>query len=309
MSTMSKRARTEVVLLVRGTVIDCASRTELRVLERAVLGVDATGFVLFSEDDHVEALSAGDNVVLRSGESFELSQHCDMKELPPRGFLVPGFVDTHTHAPQFAIAGLGYELQLLEWLKTYTFPSEAKFESLEYAARICHKAVARTLRAGTTSAVWRWGLEPTRASKLLVPSCHLLLSVTFAWLRLPPLGMVCDNPHRRCRAGAITRQSLQSFHQPMPYLIAVCAVCCRSSGASRRASDSVPSSAKSTWIATRRTSTPNQQPTHWQRQVAGGTLLLPPLPLVPCHPPAAMSFLDVHLVIHRAIRQADARRR
>ena len=44
--------------------------------------------------------------------------------------------------------------QLLEWLTTYTFPSESKFENLSYAARVCRNAVRRTMQHGTTSAVW-----------------------------------------------------------------------------------------------------------------------------------------------------------
>ena len=43
---------------------------------------------------------------------------------------------------------------LLEWLKTYTFPSEAKFADLGFAARVCHSAVARTLLHGTTSCMY-----------------------------------------------------------------------------------------------------------------------------------------------------------
>ena len=75
-------------------------------------------------------------------------------------------MDTHTHAPQFAFAGLGYDLQLLEWLETYTFPSEAKFADLAYAAKVCENAVRRTLLAGTTSCVY-FGTLHTDAAVLL----------------------------------------------------------------------------------------------------------------------------------------------
>ena len=36
-------------------------------------------------------------------------------------FLMPGFVDTHIHAPQYRFTGTGFDKQLLEWLETYTF--------------------------------------------------------------------------------------------------------------------------------------------------------------------------------------------
>ena len=36
--------------------------------------------------------------------------------------ILPGMTDLHVHAPQFAFRGLGMDMELLEWLNTYTFP-------------------------------------------------------------------------------------------------------------------------------------------------------------------------------------------
>lgn len=47
--------------------------------------------------------------------------------------IIPGMTDLHVHAPQFAFRGLGMDLELLEWLNTYTFPEESKYADLEYA--------------------------------------------------------------------------------------------------------------------------------------------------------------------------------
>jgi guanine deaminase len=47
--------------------------------------------------------------------------------------VIPGLVDLHTHAPQFALRGRGMDLELLDWLETHTFPEEAKFRNLDYA--------------------------------------------------------------------------------------------------------------------------------------------------------------------------------
>jgi len=51
-------------------------------------------------------------------------------------FLMPGFVDCHIHAPQFAQLGLGLDMPLLDWLNTYTFPLEAKFSNHQYAQQV-----------------------------------------------------------------------------------------------------------------------------------------------------------------------------
>ena len=48
--------------------------------------------------------------------------------------VLPGMTDLHVHAPQFAFRGLGMDMELLEWLNTYTFPEESKYKELEYAA-------------------------------------------------------------------------------------------------------------------------------------------------------------------------------
>ena len=140
-------------LLVRGSVIHTRSFSSLAVLENAVLGVH-DGRVAFCEDAHTEVIDPGGFVTLRDSRHFDLSDACVIRELPPRGFVVPGLIDTHTHAPQFKFAGTGYDMQLLDWLTTYTFPSEAKWSDLQHAARVCHNAVRRTLRHGTTSCLW-----------------------------------------------------------------------------------------------------------------------------------------------------------
>ena len=55
---------------------------------------------------------------------------------PHSQFLMPGLVDTHIHAPQYMFTGTGYDQQLLEWLEKYTFPTEAKFKSVEVAKHV-----------------------------------------------------------------------------------------------------------------------------------------------------------------------------
>ncbi len=49
--------------------------------------------------------------------------------------IIPGLVDLHIHAPQFAYRGLGMDMELLDWLNAYAFPEEAKYNDLAYAER------------------------------------------------------------------------------------------------------------------------------------------------------------------------------
>ena len=67
--------------------------------------------------------------------------------------IIPGLVDLHTHASQFAIKGIGYDKELIPWLETYTFPEEAKFEDISYAKKVYKEFVDELYNEGTTRAV------------------------------------------------------------------------------------------------------------------------------------------------------------
>ena len=70
----------------------------------------------------------------------------------PDQLIVPGFIDTHIHFPQTEMIGAFGE-QLLEWLNTYTFPTEIQFEDKAYADKIAQFFVQELLKNGTTTAL------------------------------------------------------------------------------------------------------------------------------------------------------------
>lgn len=63
--------------------------------------------------------------------------------------IIPGFCDMHVHAPQFLQRGIGMDRELLDWLNTYTYPSEAKFKDKEHARKVYTAFVEELLRQGT----------------------------------------------------------------------------------------------------------------------------------------------------------------
>jgi len=67
--------------------------------------------------------------------------------------IMPALVDLHTHAPQYTFHGMGMDLELLEWLSTYTFPEESRYSDLEYASRAYDIFVNDLRRSGTGRAV------------------------------------------------------------------------------------------------------------------------------------------------------------
>ncbi len=64
--------------------------------------------------------------------------------------ILPGLIDLHVHASQYAYRGLGMDMELLDWLETHTFPEEAKFKDLEYA-RQAYGIFADNLRKSATT--------------------------------------------------------------------------------------------------------------------------------------------------------------
>jgi guanine deaminase len=66
--------------------------------------------------------------------------------------ILPGFVDTHVHSPQLDVIG-SWGAQLLDWLETYTFPSEQRFADPGQAERGSNAFLDALLAHGTTSAV------------------------------------------------------------------------------------------------------------------------------------------------------------
>lgn len=64
--------------------------------------------------------------------------------------IIPGMTDLHVHAPQFSYRGLGMDMELLDWLNTYTFPEESKYADLAYAD-LAYGQFADALRRSTTT--------------------------------------------------------------------------------------------------------------------------------------------------------------
>lgn len=81
----------------------------------------------------------------------QLPQDIDIQHYPDQ-LIVPGFIDTHIHFPQTEMVG-AYGEQLLEWLNTYTFPTELQFADKAYADQIAHFFVNELLKNGTTTAL------------------------------------------------------------------------------------------------------------------------------------------------------------
>ena len=67
--------------------------------------------------------------------------------------VLPGLVNTHTHAPMVMYRGLADDLALREWLEHYIFPAEAKTVSPELVRVGTRLAAVEMIESGTTTFV------------------------------------------------------------------------------------------------------------------------------------------------------------
>ena len=63
--------------------------------------------------------------------------------------IIPGFNDLHIHAPQYPLAGLGFDAELIPWLERYTFPTEAKYADPDVADMWYRRFITKLWRVGT----------------------------------------------------------------------------------------------------------------------------------------------------------------
>ncbi len=101
--------------------------------------------LLVIENGHIHSVGNAEILLKRLPEDTKITEH-------PNCLITPGFIDTHVHYPQCEIIA-SYGKQLLEWLETYTFPAEQKFDDPEYAAKIASFFLDQLLINGTTTAL------------------------------------------------------------------------------------------------------------------------------------------------------------
>ncbi|KAF2262796.1 guanine deaminase [Lojkania enalia] len=157
-----------------GAFVHSTSLIELELSDKGAIGVDSNGVIAFVERD-VENVED----VKGKYDEFKEARVVEVKD----GFFFPGFIDTHTHAPQHPNTGLFGKTTLLSWLQTYTFPMESSFSDMQKAERIYSNFVSRTLSHGTTTCAYY--------ATIHVPATNLLADICLARGQRALVGRVC----------------------------------------------------------------------------------------------------------------------
>lgn len=147
----------------QGCLVDTPSVDQLRIRPNSSLGVDhVTGRIIGTSDS---AKSAVGLVSEWTGQTVAAAD-VTVSKLSAGQFLMPGFIDTHTHAPQFTFQGLGNDLPLMDWLEKYTFKHESAFKDVQKAQKFYADAIGRVVRNGVTFAAY-YGTIHLEANKVL----------------------------------------------------------------------------------------------------------------------------------------------
>ena len=120
------------LVVTGGTVI--TQNASRQVLAPGAVAIDGTEIV---DVDTPQAIAAR----YRAAESIDASSQ----------IVLPGLVNTHTHAPMVMYRGLADDLALMDWLQKYIFPAEAGTVSPEMVRVGTKLAALEMIESGTTT--------------------------------------------------------------------------------------------------------------------------------------------------------------
>ena len=126
----ARRAVTLVV--VGGTVITQNAARD--IISPGAVAIDGTDII---EVGPPEAIAAK----YRASETIEAREE----------IVLPGLINTHTHAPMVIYRGLADDLALMDWLQKHIFPAEAKTVSPEMVRTGTRLAALEMIESGTTT--------------------------------------------------------------------------------------------------------------------------------------------------------------
>ncbi len=109
-------------------------------------------FVVSFSDGVIEngAVGIKGNKIDRVFREGEFGYHADEIIGGDDLIVMPGLVNTHTHAAMIAFRGLADDLPLFEWLQNYIWPAEGKFVTEEFIRKTLPVAASEMISTGTT---------------------------------------------------------------------------------------------------------------------------------------------------------------
>jgi 5-methylthioadenosine/S-adenosylhomocysteine deaminase len=101
-------------------------------------------YAVLIEDNHIQSLVSVDEL-----QQLPCFAQAQIIELPGR-VLLPGLINSHTHASMSLLRGIADDLPLMQWLEGHIWPAEAKWVDAEFCVDGFRLAAAEMIRSGTT---------------------------------------------------------------------------------------------------------------------------------------------------------------
>lgn len=129
-----------------------------RRIEPAPAALVITGGTVVTMDAARRVLTPG-AIAIAGTDIVSVGTPDDVRRAQPRARVIdasgrvvlPGLVNTHTHAPMVMYRGLADDLALMDWLQRYIFPAEAKTVTPAFVRAGARLAALEMIRSGTTT--------------------------------------------------------------------------------------------------------------------------------------------------------------
>ncbi len=115
------------------------------------------GKYVLQMDDEMSVIENGmvvveKNKIIVLGKEKELKNKYEAKEIidARNGIIMPGLINTHTHAAMAYFRGLADDLPLNEWLSKRIWPAEAKFVKPNFVKKSSELACLEMIKSGAT---------------------------------------------------------------------------------------------------------------------------------------------------------------
>ena len=146
------------IRFVAAALVVCAATTVLRAQAPRQVSLVVTNGIVITEDatrrvlqDGAVAIDGADIVAVDTADAIR-RQFRGRDTIDAAGQVVmPGLINTHTHAPMVLFRGLADDVALDDWLNNYIFPAEAKMVSPEFVRVGTRLAALEMIESGTTT--------------------------------------------------------------------------------------------------------------------------------------------------------------
>ncbi len=121
----------------------------------------------------------GDRIVA-VGAAADLKKRYPARQVldRPDALIMPGLINTHTHAPMSLMRGIADDLNLQDWLTKYIFPAEAKNVNRDFVAWGTRLACLEMMLSGTTTYVDMYYFEDQIAETTKAAGMRAVLGET-----------------------------------------------------------------------------------------------------------------------------------